>query len=667
MLQHRDDIDGLRTIAVALVIFNHAGFELFSGGFVGVDVFFVISGFLITAIIAPKIAQKQFSFAWFFSRRIKRLMPILLFVLLVTGVVFSLFLLPSDLVRFYESALWVILYGGNIFFWLNYGGYFAGDAQAAPLLHTWSLAVEEQYYMVWPVLLVIAIRLFGSRWTRHLTLFGCIAAVLFSQWATETTIGAAYYLLPTRFFELMVGSCLALYWQHLPAPSKYVQHLLSASGLMLILGSAVMLTKYSPFPGYNALYPVLGTALIIYARGGWVNQLLAARPIVYTGNISYSLYLWHWPIFVAIHYLAIEMALAVQLGAIALTYLLSVLSYHYLEQPLRHAPITTFRPIATRYYLLPSLGLAAIMLVGIYQQGYPQRYSPELAKMEQALNSFANESRKGCHSPSRDHQLPPNETCVFGAEDTANAPKLLLIGDSHANHFVPFVQALAEHAQVVAQDYTMDQCIPFTQLYWGPNRVKAERCQQRNQLVAEHIQTNQFDYVVLAGSWPNHRSNRIYHDGESVDDIQQKQAQLYQAASHTLALIAQSGAVPIVLEDTPILGGKGPDCPVKQTLFNPELNCRVKRNNNPFFEQLVNQLKQHYPELRYLRTQDLFCDTQRCDMVLDGIPLYRDDDHLNEIGAALLGQHYLKQHANPFIRHAKNQFSPHVSPVEPTS
>lgn len=178
-MNYRSDIDGLRALAVGLVILNHVGFSFFSGGYIGVDVFFVISGFLITAIIYPKIVENNFKFSWFLSRRIKRLMPVLLFVTFITMLVFSLILLPQDLVKYYRSVIWVLLYGANFFFWREYGGYFDGGSQEAPLLHTWSLAVEEQYYLLWPVMLVFAIKFLGIKRTSYLSLIVLIFATFF--------------------------------------------------------------------------------------------------------------------------------------------------------------------------------------------------------------------------------------------------------------------------------------------------------------------------------------------------------------------------------------------------------------------------------------------------------------------------------------------------------
>ena len=233
-MQYRKDIDGLRTIAVALVILNHAGFTFFSGGFIGVDVFFVLSGFLITTIIYPKIQDKTFEFGWFLSRRIRRLMPVLFVVMGVSALVFTFTLLPSDLVLFYKSLISISLYLGNFFFWIEHGGYFAGTTQEVPLLHTWSLAVEEQYYFIWPLALTFLLKIFNTKTTVIVSILGLIFSIWFSQWATEVTVGAAYYLLPTRFFELLAGSCLAMVWHKCQINNSVTHHLLSITGLALI-------------------------------------------------------------------------------------------------------------------------------------------------------------------------------------------------------------------------------------------------------------------------------------------------------------------------------------------------------------------------------------------------------------------------------------------------
>ena len=645
-MNYRSDIDGLRTIAVFLVIINHAGFAFLPGGFIGVDVFFVISGFLITSIIYQRYHTGNFSFSWFFSRRIKRLMPVLLFVILITSIVFSAVMLPYDLVQYYKSVIWVVLYGANIFLWLEHGGYFDGGSLEVPLLHTWSLAVEEQYYFIWPIMLVLALKFLGAKRTVYFSIFLCIVATVFSQWGTEVTIGAAYYLLPTRFFELLVGSCLALTWKQLPKLGKTPINILSLIGLFLILASAVLITEHHPFPGYNALYSVIGTALLIYTSGGYINKVLSTKPMVFTGNISYSLYLWHWPVFVFARYTAVELTLSVQIVCIFITYILSILSWKYIEQPFRQAPITAFKPIALKYYTIPGALLILISITGIYYDGYKQRFSPTIVNMEKALKTYSSESRKMCHaSYRRSEELPINE-CVFGESPNENVD-LFVFGDSHANHLIPMFESLAKDAGIKGQDYTLDRCLPIFNLNWGSNHHKAELCRKRNDTAAKHIQNNNFNYVALAASWPDIETRRIFTN-ERVENNTEKERLITQKLTNTLQLIIDSGARPILIEDTPTLGGKSPKCPIKKSIFNENLNCDIKLQPNKLFGTLISEMKEKFPQLIVIQPSQLFCNDLQCKMMIGDTPLYRDDDHLNEVGASLIGKIYLKNNGNPF-------------------
>lgn len=649
-MNYRSDIDGLRTIAVFLVILGHAGFTTVSGGFIGVDVFFVISGFLITSIIAPKIKDKTFSIGWFLSRRIKRLMPVLFFIIAASVLLFSFVMLPQDLVKFYRSIIWVILYGANFFFWREHGGYFDGNSSEVPLLHTWSLAVEEQYYLVWPIMLMVMFKFLGPKRTIALSLFICIVATIFSQWGTEVTIGAAYYLLPTRFFELLVGSCLALGWRYLPKPSSIIQNTLSLFGLALIIFGAFYLTEHHSFPGYNALYPVIGTALIIYANGGLVSRFLSTKPMVYSGNISYSLYLWHWPILAFIRYSSIELTLLVQLAVIALTYILSMFSYRFIEEPFRNIKLNQFTPIALKLYCLPAALIIAFVLFGINQKGFENRFSDELVIQEKALNSFASDSRKNCHSALRDSERLPQKNCTIG-QNKPNEIKVFVIGDSHANHIVPFIDVLTKDATLTGQDYTLDRCLPFINLGWGSNLYKANVCKNRNELAFNHVRDNQFDYVVLAASWPEIATRRIFTERRVTDDGK-KLSLLTAQFEKTLDWIKSSGAIPVIVEDIPTLGGLSPKCTIKKELFNQALNCETSRNKNELIGELIQKIQISNPDVVIIKPQELICKNNVCQMAIGGIPLYRDEDHLNEVGAAKLGENYIKQFGNPLV--AKN-------------
>lgn len=648
-VNYRTDIDGLRSIAVLLVIFNHVGMAVFPGGYIGVDVFFVISGFLITSIIYPKMLDNQFRYTDFYSRRIKRLLPALLLVVVVSAIVFSLVMLPDDLSKFFTSIVWVLFYLGNIFFWREHGGYFRGDAQEAPLLHTWSLAVEEQYYVIWPVMIVIMLKIFGKRWLPLSAIILCTGLTYFSEWATQATISAAYYLLPTRFFELLVGSCLAVYWKNLPKGTTSLHHLLSISGFGLIFASATLLNEHSVFPGYNALYSAIGAVLLIYSSSGVVNRILSLTPFVFIGQISYSLYLWHWPILVLLRYLGIEKSSVIQLSVIAITFVLATLSWKYVEQPIRKARHLDWKSAFIKVYAIPCTLITALSVFVISQDGFPNRFSSDILRMEAAFNSHADKYRRGCHSTQRHSEYLPNPDCRFGAGTAVASVDVFLIGDSHANHFFPFIEEMLQDAGLSIQDYTLDQCAPVYDLAWGESQIKVERCKDRNDKGFKHIRNSEFTYVVLAAAWPG-ENTRIIHDasGGNVTDPKLIKQLVTDHLLRGIDVILGAGAIPVLIEDTPDLGGKSPKCPIKKELYGFIRDCRIVRPQNDFFSAIVRELQSRRPELITLRPRKLICKGTDCTMEKDGIPLYRDDHHLNVEAARLLGRSYMQAYGNPF-------------------
>ncbi|XQW85351.1 acyltransferase family protein [Thalassotalea piscium] len=649
-MEYRKDIDGLRTIAVALVILNHAGFTFFSGGFIGVDVFFVLSGFLITSIIYPKIQNNTFEFGWFLSRRIRRLMPVLFVVMGVSALVFTFILLPTDLVLFYKSLISISLYLGNFFFWIEHGGYFAGTTQEVPLLHTWSLAVEEQYYFIWPLALILLSKIFNANKTVIISIIGLGFSIWFSQWATDVTVGAAYYLLPTRFFELLAGSCLAMVWHKCQINHNPTHHLLSITGISLILFGAFTLNEYSSFPGYNALYPVIGTILLILSSKGIVNNVLSIKPIVYLGAISYSLYLWHWPILVFARYTAIDMTLLTKVTCIILTIILSVFSYHYVEQKFRFSASHSFKSAFVKMYLIPTCLFIAIATIGITNGGFPQRFSKALTEQEAALHTFASESRKGCHSSLREREVLPSDACAFAAPLNNTNNRFFIFGDSHANHLVPFFETLAIEANTTGIDYTLDRCLPLFNFNWGSNTYKANECKMRNNQARTYIESKHFDYVVLAASWPGISTKRIFDDQERITKPDEVKAIFTRQLVETLKIIESTGATPVISYDTPTLKEKSPNCTIKRALYNSSLDCSIKPNDNAFLKEIVKQVKNQFPRLIEIDVQKIICRDDYCPMELNGVPLFRDEDHLNEVGAKTIAQEYSKRLQNPFLK-----------------
>ena len=337
--RYRPEIDGLRAIAVMAVVLFHAGLGV-SGGFIGVDVFFVISGFLITSLIIKDLEAGKFTLANFWERRARRIIPaavVLVFVVLAAG---WFLLLPSDYAALGKSAAWHAAFAANIYFWRN-TNYFASAAEEQPLLHTWSLAVEEQFYLIVPLLLLALFRFpyFRSRGLLlALFLIGFAFSLALSIVVVPRMPAVAFYLLPTRAWELLAGSIIAI----LPAASlsRIWREILCGIALITIVVPCFIYTKETPFPGLAALPPCLGTALFIWASGPAstsiqnstfnIQNLLAARPVVFIGLISYSLYLWHWPLFAFSTYWALDpLSLPYRLCLVAASFVLAILSWRF--------------------------------------------------------------------------------------------------------------------------------------------------------------------------------------------------------------------------------------------------------------------------------------------------------------------------------------------------
>ena len=335
-LKYRADIDGLRAIAVMAVIFFHADIPGFSGGFVGVDVFFVISGFLITSIILTDIQADKFSIARFYERRVRRIFPALFPVIAFTFVAGFFIFDYKAFKQLGQSISGTTLFASNILFWIQ-SGYFDSPSLQKPLLHTWSLAVEEQFYIFFPLLLFGISRFLNKKYLPWLIVSGTLS-LLSSIWGVYNQPSTTFYLVPTRSWELLVGSILALGVISTPQ-STFVRHVLSIVGLGLIFYSVGFYNKFTVFPGHNAIVPVLGTALIIFSGidgSSGISKMLGLKPLVFIGLISYSLYLWHWPLLVFTKYILFRELSAIEIsGIIMLTFVISALSLQFIERPFR--------------------------------------------------------------------------------------------------------------------------------------------------------------------------------------------------------------------------------------------------------------------------------------------------------------------------------------------
>ncbi|MBA1190471.1 acyltransferase [Pseudomonas entomophila] len=617
---YRPDIDGLRAVAVIAVFLHHLGAAWLPGGFVGVDIFFVISGYLITAQVFQQARAGTFSLRQFYQRRINRIVPALATVLFATLALGAVLLSPVDLERLSANALFALLGVSNLFIWLKYGNYFAADASEAPLLHTWSLGIEEQFYMIWPLLLLALLRWMPRRWPWLLGL-GLLATIGLSHYGTGVFVTASYYLLPTRFFELMLGGCLGIWHVTRPMPlARYPALVSRAVGWALVVGSLALIGPGAPFPGLTALLPCLGAALLIHAgHDGRRARLLGSRPLVFIGLISYSLYLWHWPLIAYLNYLSIPIDPSVGLAVVLAAVVLAWLTWRWVEQPLRRSGLQAgFATVFARRFALPAVLLAVVSGVIQWQGGFPARFGPTVETLEAMTLERPADNRRGCHVPNALYRTAPDAQCRLGA------PKAqldgILVGDSFANHFTGMVDLLARPDGVSLMDYTMDGCAPILGYNVDMSKVYAEHCAQRNARVYALIEAQRYPYVVLAGSWPSDEAA-----GEPI-------------AASLERVVKSTGQVIVILNNQAIQNAA--TCPVRQLMFATPRTCDAAQAARP---QYWATLRARFPQVRFIDPNQVICAQGRCRSLIDGKLLYLDNAHLNEVGSRYIGKTLLER------------------------
>jgi peptidoglycan/LPS O-acetylase OafA/YrhL len=420
-LKYRAEIDGLRALAVVPVILFHAGFELFSGGFVGVDVFFVISGYLITTILIEDIENKRFSIVNFYERRARRILPALTFILLVSTLISYFILYPSDFEEYSKSLLSVVLFVSNLFFWRE-SDYFATASELTPLLHTWSLAVEEQYYVLFPIFLILAWR-FGKNRVFWMIVVMAAISLLLSEWGWRNKAAANFYLAPTRAWELFSGSIAAFVVQK---QSVQKNNLLALTGLTAIIFSIFFYDETTPFPSVYALVPVLGTVfLVLYAdRTTFAAKLLSTKSFVGVGLISYSAYLWHQPLMALYRRkVGVELHPIESLSIIFLVFILSVLTWKYVEKPFRKRE-TVSKKVIFLSSITSLVFLGAIAVAIITTNGASFRFQlPSPPKEWVDIK---------CHGAVRVAQYNDELRECLGDGTPSTTGDIYLIGDSHA-------------------------------------------------------------------------------------------------------------------------------------------------------------------------------------------------------------------------------------------
>ncbi len=639
---YRADLDGMRGVAVLAVIVFHIAPEQLPGGFVGVDLFFVLSGFLITGRLLADIEAGTFSLLDFYRRRIKRIAPALLLVIGVTLIASQLLLLPKDAQSTAQSALASAAGVANIFFWLFQDtSYFAPDSRQTPLLHLWSIGVEEQFYLLWPVIL------WSFACFKSARLFACLLVCALSSFALGSFLYSTaplfvFYMLPTRIGELLAGAMLAIVAKKdlQRFVSSRLATIISLLGAVLVCGTMLLLDEHQAFPGLLALLPVGGTVALVLAGligPTAVTRVLATAPLRWAGLVSYSAYLWHWPVLAFLRYGYGEIDAITAWLAFITIIVLSTLSWRYVELPARRSH-ATFSAVLRRQYLVPaalvtSIATFALATGGLGVHVFSSHYQMKLARLREHLLP-AYRFDYICQRRRLTIADLNNPNCIVGA-DGSDEPQMLLWGDSNASHYVGVVGAFAQHAGFRFRNVESQSCPPILS---DPSPYLYEQdlsnCTASINLMRSQV--GRYRIVMLAASWPGYEKERS-------DFIEQ--------VFETSRELIKHGTKVLLIGKAPVPEGFDRLCNLKALRF-PGLKCdttprplskEIARTNDR-----LRDFAMKHSNVEYFDLTSLLCPDNQCRAYnQQGVPLYVDSHHLSLMAAWSLGRSILARDGLP--------------------
>ncbi len=651
-LGYRPEIDGLRAFAVLSVCLFHAGLPWVSGGFIGVDVFFVISGYLITGIIQSNLAAGTFSIADFYARRARRILPALFVVLAACSLAGYFLMLPSELRMLGRHVAATALFVSNIVFFRE-SGYFDFSAELKPLLMTWSLGVEEQFYIIWPLLLWGAVR-----WRLkplHLVLAVLVLSLLGGSWAIRDHLAGTFFLLPSRAWELAVGAVLALCPSPVEGKRFWRWEVLGIGGMLAILGSTLVYDQNTVFPAYGALLPCFGAVLILLAgqHSRCVVVLLTNRPMRWIGKISYSLYLWHWPLFAFARLLLNgELPLVLAIPLLLLATVLAHLTWMFVEQRWRHAGHSMFRTLGAYAIGL----LLCVLLAGVLIAS--SKIESRIGKDAERIDNYSkdvNAMQSICHLNDQAHPSEPDDRCRQGGGQKI----MLLWGDSHGDAIAPgfLEQAMVKNSGFT--QFTKSGCPPLPGLNVNDSRGGSyASCRKFNDNVLSYIFSHpEIETVILVARWSIYASPRrgierdkpalsLAMDGQEFV-APESSLQNMEKSLQSLILTLRGSGKKVVLVTQPIDPGFNvPQCWARQSMlwhsFGGFVSCDLNRSDAwPRVEKsnaLLRRLAEAAGDVSVVDLAARMCDGIRCltREPESGVVYFSDDDHLTSSAARLL-------------------------------
>ena len=654
---YRPDLDGMRAVAVLLVMLYHYGVPPVTGGYLGVDVFFVLSGYFITQLILRGHEEKSFSYLGFYERRARRLMPVALTVLTVTSLVMVQIVPPGELVEFFKSVFASLFFVANFHFKDTFT-YFGPAAETQPLLHYWSLSVEEQFYFIAPTLLI-----FLLRWSRQMAFAGLallgLASLVLSGWQAHAQPPDAFFHLPSRGWELIAGCLLAVR----PLPMAWLngslQGLLRIIALGIITMQAFMLTRSTPFPGLNALPCVIATMAII-TTGADMNKSrvdsfsyrLLSNPVMnWTGKISYSLYLWHWPVLVLYRLQYGEPYLYMKAVLLVVTFCLATGGYYIIEQPIRQQRFLRHRASMTLALSGISVLLISAGTVVFASRGFAARSPASVLEVEADLRREADQL-------CRVRQIFPDglRACALGTDlaesiDPQNV-RTLLIGDSHARALQPYFADEAKRHHMSMLVLYKGDCLPLVSAdFHKEHRLKCP--QMKSVIRALPDQYPALTHVFIAARWQrvteprrNGQAERIglsVPGGRVIRDVAGRREILATSLGDTVAMFVEQGIGVTLIGQVPSYIEPPTRCIIRALWAgtDPE-GCGLERDKALLHlqssDRILSDIAAQYDNVDVWKPGEAFCRNQTCAVFRNGHSLYRDDNHLSLSGSVYLSR-----------------------------
>ena len=662
-MKYRPEIDGLRALAVIPVILYHAGFKLFSGGYVGVDIFFVISGYLITSIILAELENGTFSLTHFYERRARRILPAL-FLMMFACLPFAwMWLVPDAMEEFSKSLIAVTSFMSNALFCWAAGGYFNQAAELKPLIHTWSLAVEEQFYVLFPLFLILTWK-FDKRWMIGLLLAALFISLISAQWLLIRYPSFTFYMLPTRAWELLIGTCIAFYYarHNIKIQNHHAEQLGSLTGLTLIAYAVFTFNNETPFPGINALVPTMGAAFIIIftTPKTAVGRLLGSKLFVGVGLISYSTYLWHQPIFAFVKERMLNQpSMSLMAGLIMLSLVLAYLSWRYVEKPFRNINYFSQKQIFL-YSALCGLFFISIGLVGAMTDGITKRFQISVHDTLHPESAWSN-SKTGCDLPSGDAL---RDVCILGDKNNIVGA---IIGDSHAMALGYEYELALQSQGSGAYAMMLHGCPPIYGIYNA--HFPLRDCNKHNNAAFNLIKNNaQIDYVIISSRWimllnksgfdngeggnipTNFRINLVDIDQNLAISEELRKALIKEKYLEFIKMYLATGKKIILVYPVPEVGWNVPKFISKSILFHGQKDINLSTSHHAYQtrnQEVIDMLDSIGDKENLVRIypDKLLCNTfmaKRCIASLNGVPLYIDDNHLSNLGARLVINEVMK-------------------------